>query len=154
MAQGVNCLVLDEPTNHLDLEAIEQLETALDAFDGTLLLVTHDRAFLDAVHVTTTVDLGELRSHAQPGRDEQPAREQRRATSVAPARVDRQALAELDLALEHRLLARPTVRSSTLPSSSIDRGEPGRRDLRRPTGRSRWRASATTRPAGSARSCR
>ena len=58
MAQGVNCLVLDEPTNHLDLEAIEQLETALEAFDGTLLLVTHDRAFLDAVHVTTTVDLG------------------------------------------------------------------------------------------------
>ena len=58
MAQGVNCLVLDEPTNHLDLEAIEQLETALGAFDGTLLLVTHDRAFLDAVHVTTKIDLG------------------------------------------------------------------------------------------------
>jgi ATPase subunit of ABC transporter with duplicated ATPase domains len=58
MAQGVNCLVLDEPTNHLDLEAIEQLESALDAFDGTMLLVTHDRAFLDAVHVTTTIDLG------------------------------------------------------------------------------------------------
>jgi ATPase subunit of ABC transporter with duplicated ATPase domains len=58
MAQGVNCLVLDEPTNHLDLEAIEQLETALAAFDGTLLLVTHDRRFLEAVHVTTTVDLG------------------------------------------------------------------------------------------------
>jgi ATPase subunit of ABC transporter with duplicated ATPase domains len=58
MAQGVNCLVLDEPTNHLDLEAIEQLESALEAFDGTLLLVTHDRAFLDAVHVTSQVDLG------------------------------------------------------------------------------------------------
>ena len=58
MAEGVNCLVLDEPTNHLDLEAIEQLEAALEAFDGTLLLVTHDRAFLDAVHVTATVDLG------------------------------------------------------------------------------------------------
>ena len=54
MAEGVNCLVLDEPTNHLDLEAIEQLESALEGFDGTLLLVTHDRAFLDAVHVTTT----------------------------------------------------------------------------------------------------
>jgi ATPase subunit of ABC transporter with duplicated ATPase domains len=58
MALGVNCLVLDEPTNHLDLEAIEQLETALEAFDGTLVLVTHDRAFLDAVHVTRTIDLG------------------------------------------------------------------------------------------------
>jgi ATPase subunit of ABC transporter with duplicated ATPase domains len=58
MAEGVNCLVLDEPTNHLDLEAIEQLEAALTGFDGTLLLVTHDRAFLEAVHVTRTVDLG------------------------------------------------------------------------------------------------
>jgi ATPase subunit of ABC transporter with duplicated ATPase domains len=58
MAEGVNCLVLDEPTNHLDLEAIEQLETALGGFDGTMLLVTHDRAFLEAVRVTTTIDLG------------------------------------------------------------------------------------------------
>ncbi len=61
MAEGVNCLVFDEPTNHLDLEAIEQLESALEGFDGTLLLVTHDRAFLDAVRVTTTIDLGALR---------------------------------------------------------------------------------------------
>ncbi|MEX2292981.1 MAG: ABC-F family ATP-binding cassette domain-containing protein [Acidimicrobiales bacterium] len=57
MAQGVNCLVLDEPTNHLDLEAIEQLESALARFDGSLLLVTHDRAFLEAVDVTRTIDL-------------------------------------------------------------------------------------------------
>ncbi len=59
MAQGVNCLVLDEPTNHLDLEAIEQLEAALAGFDGSLLLVTHDRAFLEAVRVTRTLDLTE-----------------------------------------------------------------------------------------------
>ncbi|MPZ79166.1 MAG: ATP-binding cassette domain-containing protein [Actinophytocola sp.] len=49
-ARGVNLLVLDEPTNHLDLPAIEQLEAALDAYPGTLLLVTHDRRMLDAVH--------------------------------------------------------------------------------------------------------
>ena len=55
----MNCLVLDEPTNHLDLEAIEQLEAALEAFDGTLLLVTHDRAFLEAVQVTRTIDVGD-----------------------------------------------------------------------------------------------
>ncbi len=48
-ARGVNCLVLDEPTNHLDLVAIEQLEQALAVYDGTLLLVTHDRRMLDAV---------------------------------------------------------------------------------------------------------
>jgi ATPase subunit of ABC transporter with duplicated ATPase domains len=57
-AVGVNCLVLDEPTNHLDLPAIEQLEAALDDYEGTLLLVTHDRRLLDAVHITTTVRLG------------------------------------------------------------------------------------------------
>jgi ATPase subunit of ABC transporter with duplicated ATPase domains len=44
---GVNCLVLDEPTNHLDLPAIEQLESALESFDGTVLLVTHDRTLLE-----------------------------------------------------------------------------------------------------------
>ncbi|MEU8244711.1 ABC-F family ATP-binding cassette domain-containing protein [Nonomuraea sp. NPDC048916] len=50
-ARGVNLLVLDEPTNHLDLPAIEQLESALATYPGTLLLVTHDRRMLDAVRV-------------------------------------------------------------------------------------------------------
>ena len=54
-AVGVNLLVLDEPTNHLDLPAIEQLEQALASYDGTLLLVTHDRRLLDAVEVTRTL---------------------------------------------------------------------------------------------------
>ncbi|WP_404433665.1 ATP-binding cassette domain-containing protein [Microbacterium lacus] len=48
-ARGVNVLVLDEPTNHLDLAAIEQLEQALEAYEGTLLLVTHDRRMLKTV---------------------------------------------------------------------------------------------------------
>ena len=57
MAIGVNFLVLDEPTNHLDVPAIEQLEVALGAFDGTVLLVTHDRRLLDAVELDRTVTL-------------------------------------------------------------------------------------------------
>ncbi|HZU92975.1 MAG TPA: ABC transporter ATP-binding protein, partial [Microbacterium sp.] len=48
-ARGTNLLVLDEPTNHLDLAAIEQLEEALESYDGTLLLVTHDRRMLATV---------------------------------------------------------------------------------------------------------
>src|SRR5690606_5945073 len=48
-ARGVNVLVLDEPTNHLDLPAIVQLEQAVESFDGTVLLVTHDRRMLQSV---------------------------------------------------------------------------------------------------------
>ena len=54
-AQGVNCLVLDEPTNHLDLPAIEQLEQALDSYDGTLLVVSHDRRLLETIELTRAV---------------------------------------------------------------------------------------------------
>jgi len=57
-ARGVNCLILDEPSNHLDVPAIEELERALDTFDGTVLLVTHDRRFLEAFRATQVVDLG------------------------------------------------------------------------------------------------
>ncbi|MCW2757711.1 MAG: heme transporter ATP-binding protein [Nocardioidaceae bacterium] len=60
-ARGVNLLVLDEPTNHLDLAAIEQLEEALESYDGALLLVSHDRRLLDNVRL-------DQRWHVEDGR--------------------------------------------------------------------------------------
>jgi ATPase subunit of ABC transporter with duplicated ATPase domains len=60
-ARGVNLLVLDEPTNHLDLPAIEQLEEALESYDGALLLVSHDRRLLDNVSL-------DQRWHVEDGR--------------------------------------------------------------------------------------
>ena len=56
-ATGVNFLVLDEPTNHLDLPAIEQLESALRGYAGTLVLVSHDRRLLESVPLTRRVQL-------------------------------------------------------------------------------------------------
>jgi ATP-binding cassette, subfamily F, member 3 len=64
VASGANFLVLDEPTNHLDLESREALEAALEAFPGTILLVSHDRALVDAVaQRTLAFEDGTLRSY-------------------------------------------------------------------------------------------
>jgi ATPase subunit of ABC transporter with duplicated ATPase domains len=63
-ARGANFLVLDEPTNHLDLEAIEQLESALNRYGGTLLLVSHDRRLLEQVEFTRIIDVDSV---ARPG---------------------------------------------------------------------------------------
>jgi ATPase subunit of ABC transporter with duplicated ATPase domains len=56
-ARGVNCLVLDEPTNHFDLPAIEELEAALESFQGTVVLVTHDRRLLERFEATRELAL-------------------------------------------------------------------------------------------------
>lgn len=71
-ARGVNLLVLDEPTNHLDLPAIEQLEEALESYDGALLLVTHDRRLLENVRLDSRwhLDNGQVRElHHTPSQE-------------------------------------------------------------------------------------
>ncbi len=85
---GANVLILDEPTNHLDLESREALEAALNAFPGSLLLVSHDRALLDAVGTRTiAVEDGRLRSYAGGWAEYVREREARRARSAKPTKV-------------------------------------------------------------------
>jgi ATP-binding cassette subfamily F protein 3 len=84
VASGANLLVLDEPTNHLDLESREALEAALDAFPGTILLVSHDRALLDAVaERTLAIEDGELHAY-DGGWAEMLRRREERAARAAP----------------------------------------------------------------------
>ncbi len=80
---GANVLVLDEPTNHLDLESREALEDALQAFPGSLLLVTHDRALLDAVGSRTiAVEDYTLRSYVGGWAEYARVREERKALGL------------------------------------------------------------------------
>jgi ATP-binding cassette subfamily F protein 3 len=86
VASGANVLILDEPTNHLDLESREALEDALRAFDGALLLVSHDRALLDAVGTRTiALEDGRLRSYEGGWADYVRVREERRTAAAPPA---------------------------------------------------------------------
>ena len=83
VASGANFLVLDEPTNHLDLESREALEVALEAFPGTVLIVSHDRALLDAVpDRIVAVENRSLRSYDGGWAD----LERERSAAVAPPR--------------------------------------------------------------------
>jgi ATP-binding cassette, subfamily F, member 3 len=85
VASGANFLVVDEPTNHLDLESREALEAALEAFPGTVLLVSHDRALLDAAaQRTLAIEDGALNSYDGGWADYVRAREARAAPPPPP----------------------------------------------------------------------
>jgi ATP-binding cassette subfamily F protein 3 len=87
VASGANFLVLDEPTNHLDLESREALEAALDAFPGTILLVSHDRALLDAVaHRLLAIEDRSLNSYDGGWADYQRRRAEPEPATPAPPR--------------------------------------------------------------------
>ena len=84
VSSGANVLILDEPTNHLDLDAREALEDALRSYEGALLLVSHDRALLDAVGTrTVAVEDGTLRSYVGGWPEYVRVREERKAAKAA-----------------------------------------------------------------------
>jgi ATP-binding cassette, subfamily F, member 3 len=86
VASGANFLVVDEPTNHLDLESREALEAALEAFPGTVLLVSHDRALLDAVaERTLAIEDRRVNSYDGGWAEYVAAREARQARTEVPA---------------------------------------------------------------------
>jgi ATP-binding cassette subfamily F protein 3 len=88
VASGTNVLILDEPTNHLDIDAREALEDALQAFDGTVLLVSHDRALLDAVGTRTfAIEDGTLRSYLGGWAEYSRVREERREQEASAKRA-------------------------------------------------------------------
>ena len=87
VASGANVLVLDEPTNHLDIESREALEDALTEFEGTVLLVSHDRALLEAVGSRTLVcEDGRLESHPNGWAEYQARRDEKEAEAEAAAK--------------------------------------------------------------------
>jgi ATP-binding cassette subfamily F protein 3 len=92
VASGANFLVVDEPTNHLDLESREALEAALEAFPGTVLLVSHDRASLDAVaQRTLAIEDGRLNSYDGGWAEYVRAREERAAPPPPPPKAEKTA---------------------------------------------------------------
>jgi ATP-binding cassette, subfamily F, member 3 len=113
VASGSNLLVLDEPTNHLDLASREALEAALEAFPGTVLLVSHDRALLDAVaERTLAVEDGTIRAYEGGWADLVRSRAERREEAREEAKVARPAKAPKP---------RPAARRERDPLAAVER---------------------------------
>jgi ATP-binding cassette, subfamily F, member 3 len=131
VASGANVLILDEPTNHLDLESREALEDALSAFEGAVVLVSHDRALLEAVGTRTLVcEAGELRSYASGWATYQRERDEREATTTTEATVqgEKPAPASADGRNAGRA-AKKAVRKAGRLAEQIERAEADLREL-------------------------
>ncbi len=152
VSSGANVLILDEPTNHLDIESREALEDALRAFTGAILLVSHDRALLDAVGTrTVAVEDRSLRSYVGGWpeyvrvRDEQKGELGRPTPHAASAPGPHAALAGSAHARSHEAAHAPPRRSAHVPTGTTP--PPGgngskRRSKPKPAGPSKNRLTA------------
>ncbi|MDX8153441.1 ABC-F family ATP-binding cassette domain-containing protein [Patulibacter brassicae] len=84
VASGANVLILDEPTNHLDIESREALEAALESYEGSMIMISHDRALLEAIGTrTVAVEDGELHNYLGGWQEYVEVREERQALERA-----------------------------------------------------------------------
>jgi len=128
VASGANVLILDEPTNHLDLESREALEDALLAFEGAVVLVSHDRALLEAVGTRTLVcEEGELRSHLSGWAAYQRQRDEREAKAAAASQAAKQPSA----AAKRREARKSSQRAARKASRLAERIEQAEAELHR-----------------------
>ena len=130
VASGANFLMLDEPTNHLDLESREALEAALEAFPGAVLLVSHDRALLDAVaERTVAIEDHALHSYDGGWADLVQAREERETAAPVAAAPRRRSRSPRGPPRRRR--GRPSSSRSSAASRRSSRGRAARGEARR-----------------------
>jgi ABC transport system ATP-binding/permease protein len=119
MARPSNLLILDEPTNDLDVETLDLLEEIVADYDGTVLLVSHDRDFIDRVATVTVAMEGDGRAtvyaggwsdyRAQRGEDAEEEKEARAKASEAKPKPVERARSGLSFTEKHRLEALPAI---------------------------------------------
>ncbi len=121
VSSDANVLILDEPTNHLDVESREALEDALAGFGGTLLLVSHDRALLEAVG-SRTVAFEDLKLRGYPGgwAEYRTAREEARAAREAAIASEAPAAKPASRGKEARV-ARAQARAADMAANKLER---------------------------------
>jgi ATP-binding cassette, subfamily F, member 3 len=151
VASGANVLILDEPTNHLDLDAREALEDALQAFEGAVLLVSHDRALLDAVGSRTVAfEDGRLRSYEGGWAEYARVREEPREAETA-AKQERRAGAKRAgrAAAERERRDGGGAAAGTAPGAAAERKRRGRgeRAGERPSGNGAGAGATPSAPA-------
>ena len=149
VASGANVLILDEPTNHLDIESREALEDALLSFEGALLLVSHDRALLEAVGTRTVAVMdGTLRSYEGGWQEYVRVREEKRLAERAAKGKGAKAVAKPAPAAK---AAKPPAKSAKSPAKAARpaaKGAPGKGAGAAPANGRRLPVAPAPAPAG------